>query len=174
MLVVYSKPNWTVTFCLLQGSVKIASIQFTNLPISISCCQNKSSLWDCGAAHEVWNIIECAGFWHSRRAVGGQQTPHHGYVWSKGFQGKWLARSLHCLSRNQICAASHLFFWLPKRELVWKWRGIVRFKMKLPQEFLCETVWNTRNWVPGVSRTAESLDVWKREVKGTDLHGCRV
>lgn len=44
--------------------------------------------------------------------------------------------------------------------------------MKFPQEFLCEAVWNTKNGVPGVSRTAEILDVWNREVKGVDLHGC--
>lgn len=149
-----SKLNLTVTFWLLQGSVKIASIQLTNLPVSISCCQNKSSLWNCGAAHKVWNIIECAGSCPSRRSVGGQQTPHHGYVWAKGFQGKWLARSLRCLSRNQICAASHLFFWLPKRELVWKWREIVRFKMKFPQEFLCETPGT------GFQESAELLRVW--------------
>lgn len=104
----------------------------------------------------------------------GQQIPHHGYIWSKGSQGKcWLGTyALWEGIKSVLLLICFFFFWLPKRELVWKWREIIRFKMKFPQEFLCEEVWNTRNQVPGASRTAESLDVWDREVKRIDLHGC--
>lgn len=81
-----------------------------------------------------------------------------------------LARNLCSLRRNQICAASHLFFWLPKRELVWKWREIIRFKMKFPPGI---SVWRSvKHQEPG-SRGQKNC--WELGcVKGIDLHGCCV